>query len=84
MSTSRVQVELEEWPADRWLVRTTPLGDLPFLLIESDPDHPEDHPDGLIYPLAILLGGGFTARNLPRLLRGIADLVEEQDTRSVA
>lgn len=81
MNTSRVQLELEEWPESQWIVRADPLGTRQFVLIEADGGHPLDSPEGLTYLFSVVLGGGFTAPNLPRILRGVADLVEEQNAR---
>lgn len=84
MNLPRVQVNVEEWPADRWLMRSDPLGDKHFVLIEGDPSHPEDEGEGPVIVMDVVIGGGFTTANLAKVLRGLAQKLDEQAQRPAA
>lgn len=81
MTTTLVRITTEEWPEDQWISLPVPvLGDQPFVLVEGDPSEVEFlGDDKMIMKLAVTVGGGFTEKNLPRLLRGLAEVLEIQE-----
>jgi hypothetical protein len=81
--TTLVRIVTEEWPDDQWIGRGTPLGPEPFVMIEGDPSKTEFlDDDSTILALSVTVGGGFTEKNLAKLLRGLADVLEIQERSS--
>lgn len=79
-----VRILTEEFPEEQLITHKSPLlGGEPFVLIEGDPSKTEFLSDeDKILALAVTVGGGFTEKNLPRLLRGLADLLDVQARRA--
>lgn len=68
---------IDEYGPEEWIGRSTPLGDNAYFLFELDPDQSGTLDNGTeVMTLSATIGGGFTSKNLPLILRAIAAQLE--------